>query len=138
MNVLVNNPSDLQKAAETFLHQYPDARVVAFHGSMGAGKTTLIKAICQQLGVIDVVNSPTFALVNEYTCPNGQSVYHFDFYRINKLEEVYDMGYEEYIESGQYCFMEWPERIESLLPDNCIHIHIEETNNNQRIIRSID
>src|SRR3712207_8946914 len=91
---------------------------------MGAGKTTFIKAICEVLGVEDVITSPTFSLVNDYTDGEGQSIYHFDFYRIKKLEEVYDMGYEDYFYSGNLCLMEWPELIEELLPDDAVRVTI--------------
>lgn len=101
--------------------------VVAFYGKMGAGKTTFIKALCEELGVEDVITSPTFAIVNEYTIEdNGQSIYHFDFYRIKKLEEVYDMGYEDYFYSGDLCLIEWPELIEEILPEEAIRVTIEE------------
>lgn len=103
-------------------------RVYAFYGKMGAGKTTFIKAICEELGVEDVITSPTFALVNEYTAGNGDPIYHFDFYRIKKIDEVYDMGYEDYFYSGNLCFLEWPELIEDLLPEDVtkVTIHTEE------------
>ncbi len=92
------------------------ARIVLFYGSMGAGKTTLIKAVCEALGVEDTVTSPTFALVNEYSTANGEPVFHFDFYRIEYLEEAYDLGYEEYFYSGRLCLVEWPEKIDALIP----------------------
>ena len=93
-------------------------------GYMGAGKTTFVKAICEELGVEDVITSPTFAIVNEYTAGNGDPIYHFDFYRIKKLDEVYDMGYEDYFYSGNLCFLEWPELIEDLLPEDCTKVTI--------------
>ena len=99
-------------------------RVYAFYGKMGAGKTTFVKAICEELGVEDVITSPTFALVNEYTAGNGDPIYHFDFYRIKKIDEVYDMGYEDYFYSGNLCFLEWPELIEDLLPEDCTKVTI--------------
>lgn len=98
--------------------------VVAFYGSMGAGKTTLIKNLCHRMGVTDEVNSPTFAIVNEYATIEGESVYHFDFYRIKKLEEAYDIGFENYFYSGNLCLIEWPEMIEPLLPDHHIRVNI--------------
>ena len=100
------------------------ADVVAFYGSMGAGKTTLIKNLCHRMGVTDEVNSPTFAIVNEYATVDGESVYHFDFYRIKKLEEAYDIGFENYFYSGNLCLIEWPEMIEPLLPDHHIRVSI--------------
>ena len=105
---------------------------MAFYGSMGAGKTTFIKAICDVLGVTDTVNSPTFAIVNEYLAANGESVYHFDFYRIKKIEEAYDFGYEDYFYSGNLCLIEWPELIEELLPEETVRVKIEETTNGAR------
>ena len=109
--------------------------VFAFYGKMGAGKTTFIKALCDVLGVDDVVNSPTFAIVNEYhsNVLNGP-VYHFDFYRIKKLEEVYDMGYEDYFYSGNLCLLEWPELIEDILPENAVKVRIEEQTDGTRLV----
>ena len=101
-------------------------KVFAFYGKMGAGKTTFIKALCEVLGVEDVITSPTFAIINEYTDGNDDPIYHFDFYRIKKLEEVYDMGYEDYFYSGNLCLLEWPELIEEVLPENVIKVTIEE------------
>lgn len=100
-----------------------DARVFAFYGEMGAGKTTFIRALCDVMGVKDVVNSPTFSIVNEYLT-SGSSVYHFDFYRIKSIQEAWDMGHEEYFYSGAYCFIEWPEKIENLLPEDSLAISI--------------
>lgn len=101
-----------------------EADVIAFYGSMGAGKTTLIKNLCHRMGVTDEVNSPTFAIVNEYVTMENEPVYHFDFYRIKKLEEAYDIGFENYFYSGNLCLIEWPEMIEPLLPDNHIRVNI--------------
>jgi tRNA threonylcarbamoyladenosine biosynthesis protein TsaE len=109
-----------------------DAKVFAFYGQMGAGKTTFIKAVCEELGVSDVITSPTFAIVNEYTA--SVPVYHFDFYRIKKLEEVYDMGYEDYFYSGALCFIEWPELIEELLPEDAVRVTISEERDGTRSI----
>lgn len=114
----------LGTAAQQFIDGIGDARVIAFYGSMGAGKTTFIKALCQHLGVEDVITSPTFALVNEYTDGQNNPIYHFDFYRIKKLEEVYDMGYEDYFYSGNLCLLEWPELIEEILPDDAVRVKI--------------
>ena len=100
------------------------ADVIAFFGPMGAGKTTLIKSLCHRMGVTDEVNSPTFAIVNEYVTEEGEPVYHFDFYRIKKIEEAFDIGYENYFYSGNLCLIEWPEMIEPLLPENCIQVDI--------------
>ena len=123
---------DLEEAAERILEAIPPDAVVAFYGEMGAGKTTLIREMCRQLGVTDPVTSPTFALVNEYHAEGGRPVYHFDLYRINKVEEAYDFGYEEYFYSGNLCLVEWPEKIEELLPDDCVKITIEITGDNSR------
>ena len=109
-----------------------DNTVFAMYGKMGAGKTTFTKAVCECLGVEDVINSPTFAIVNEYRSDSGELIYHFDFYRIKKLEEVYDMGYEDYFYSGALCFIEWPELVEELLPGNTIKVTIEEVENGER------
>ncbi|MFW5758180.1 MAG: tRNA (adenosine(37)-N6)-threonylcarbamoyltransferase complex ATPase subunit type 1 TsaE [Bacteroidota bacterium] len=112
--------------AQKLLNTFPRKRVFAFYGEMGSGKTTLIKGICNYLGVSDTVTSPTFSIVNEYHTFEGSVVYHFDFYRINKMEEALDMGYEEYFFSGNYCFIEWPEKIENLLPRDCQKLYIYE------------
>lgn len=119
-------------AATEFIKQMGDNTVFAFHGEMGAGKTTFIKAICEKLGVDDVINSPTFAIINEYRSDSGELIYHFDFYRINKEEEAFDFGYEDYFYSGCICFIEWPERIESLLPHDTVHVTVKEVEEGQR------
>lgn len=120
-------------AAREFVEQIGDKRVFAFYGGMGAGKTTFIKTVCEQLGVKDAVTSPTFAIVNEYASDYGP-VYHFDFYRIKNLGEVMDLGFEDYAYSGNFCLMEWPELIEDLLPDNTVNVHIAETSNGMRTV----
>lgn len=125
MNIEINSLSEIDKAAIEFIKAMGDNTVFAFHGEMGAGKTTLIKAICENLGVSDVINSPTFAIVNEYRSDSGELIYHFDFYRINKIEEAFDFGYEDYFYSGSLCFIEWPEKIESLLPKDTVNVHIK-------------
>ncbi len=124
--------SNINEAAAEFLKKLGDKRIVAFYGSMGAGKTTFIKAICDVLGVTDTVNSPTFAIVNEYLAASGDSVYHFDFYRIKKIEEAYDFGYEDYFYSGNLCLIEWPELIEELLPEDTVRVKIEEIEGGER------
>ena len=126
MELQIESLKNIHKTARAFLEATQGHTVFAFYGAMGAGKTSFIKAICEELGVEDVITSPTFAIVNEYALPDNSSVFHFDFYRINKVEEAFDLGYEEYFYSGQYCFIEWPEKIESLLPENCTMVHIEE------------
>ncbi|RLD90850.1 MAG: tRNA (adenosine(37)-N6)-threonylcarbamoyltransferase complex ATPase subunit type 1 TsaE [Bacteroidetes bacterium] len=132
--LIVKNLIELPNAATTILKDIGEHKVVAFFGKMGVGKTTLIKVLCQQMGVEDVVSSPTFALVNEYLSSDGESVFHFDFYRIESIEEVFDIGYEEYIYSGHYCFIEWPEMIVELLPETFVYLSIEENDNGTRVI----
>lgn len=112
------NLADLPKVASAIIGLFNQYKLIAFYGQMGAGKTTLIKQICKQLGVDQEVSSPTFALVNEYTTTNKSTLFHFDFYRINNINEVYDIGYEDYFYSGNVCLMEWPENIEELLVDD--------------------
>ena len=112
--------------ARKLLKAFPDERFFAFFGKMGVGKTTLIKEICAALGVEDVVCSPTFAIVNEYTTAEDEPVYHFDFYRMNSIREAYDIGYEEYFYSGCYCFTEWTEKIEEILPERYVRVEITE------------
>jgi len=124
MEIRIDNIEGLETAAREFVEAMGDRKVFAFYGKMGAGKTTFIKAICEALGVEDVVASPTFAIVNEYMTPEG-SVYHFDFYRIKNLREAYDIGTEEYFYSGCPCFIEWPELIEELLPEEAVRVCIE-------------
>jgi tRNA threonylcarbamoyladenosine biosynthesis protein TsaE len=132
----VINLSQLRDVADLLLQNFPEDRVFAFYGAMGAGKTTFIKAICKELGSSDYVTSPTFALINEYSTSEGSVIYHFDFYRIKKLEEAFDLGYEDYIYSGNYCFIEWPEMIESLLPEGIVEVRIKETEKNRRLIEA--
>ena len=123
----IENLESIHEAARAFVAAMGGARVFAFYGAMGAGKTTFIKAVCEELGVEDVITSPTFAIVNEYqSATTGALIYHFDFYRIKKLEEVYDMGYEDYFYSGALCFIEWPELVEELLPEDAVKVTIRE------------
>ena len=128
--------SALQKSARLLLNHFPEARVFAFYGAMGAGKTTLIKAVCHELGSADYVTSPTFALINEYSTTEGSIIYHFDFYRIKKIEEAFDLGYEDYIYSGNYCFIEWPEMIEQLLPEGIVEVRIKEGDHGIRLVEA--
>jgi tRNA threonylcarbamoyladenosine biosynthesis protein TsaE len=116
---------DLGPIAEELIESMKNAKVFAFFGSMGAGKTTFIKVICAKLGIENLVSSPTFSIVNEYETPQGDAVYHFDFYRLNSEKEALDIGYYEYIDSDSLCLMEWPEKIEKLLPDNCVYVNIQ-------------
>jgi tRNA threonylcarbamoyladenosine biosynthesis protein TsaE len=133
MNITIKNIETIREAAQQFVSHIGDHRVFAFYGEMGAGKTTFIKAICEELGVSDVITSPTFAIVNEYTSSDGP-IYHFDFYRIKKLEEVYDMGFEDYFYSGALCFIEWPELIEEVLPEDAVKVSIKEKEDGTRAI----
>ena len=128
MTIRIESIEKIGEAAKAFIGEMGERTIFAFYGKMGAGKTTFIKAICEELGVEDVITSPTFAIVNEYrSASTSELIYHFDFYRIKKIEEVYDMGYEDYFYSGALCFIEWPELIEELLPDDAVKVKIEET-----------
>ena len=141
MEIKINSLDNIREAAKQFIAAMEDNTVFAFYGKMGAGKTTFIKAICEELGVTDVINSPTFAIVNEYRSDEtGELIYHFDFYRIKKLDEVYDMGYEDYFYSGALCFIEWPELVEEVLPGDAVTVTIEEVEDGTRSVRleSID
>ena len=139
MEIRINSLEQIGDAAREFIANMGDRRVFAFYGKMGAGKTTFIKAICEALGVDDVITSPTFAIVNEYTSSSSllaphSSIFHFDFYRIKKLEEVYDMGYEDYFYSGCLCLIEWPELIEEVLPEDAVKVTIEEKTDGNRVV----
>ena len=134
MEIKIENIGDIASAARKFVDEMGENCVFAFYGKMGAGKTTFIKSICEALGVKDVVTSPTFAIVNEYADAKGQPVYHFDFYRIKNLREAYDMGCEEYFYSGYPCFIEWPELVEELLPEDTVKVRIEVLENESRIV----
>lgn len=135
MQITIKSLDGIQEAARQFIHSMGPGKVFAFYGKMGAGKTTFIKAICEELGVKEVITSPTFAIVNEYTTePDGESIFHFDFYRIKKLEEVYDMGYEDYFYSGALCFLEWPELIDDLLPEDAVKVTIKANDDGTRTV----
>lgn len=125
MEIVIDSLNDLGKVADALLESLNGRNVVAFFAPMGAGKTTLISAIMERMGSQDTVTSPTFALVNQYYTESEEPVYHFDFYRINSLAEAFDMGYEEYFYSGDLCLVEWPEKIEQLLPDDTMVVRIE-------------
>jgi tRNA threonylcarbamoyladenosine biosynthesis protein TsaE len=133
--ITIKNLEEYGAAAQEFIPFLEKGRVFAFYGKMGSGKTTFIKSLCQELGVEDAINSPTFAIVNEYEDKHGETIYHFDFYRIKSIEEVYNMGYEEYVYSNAYCFMEWPELIEELLPEDHIRVDINEEPDGTRTIK---
>ena len=140
MEIKIESIETIRNAAREFINNLGEHRVFAFYGKMGAGMTTFIKAICEELGVEDVITSPTFAIVNEYSISQpiegiDNSLFHFDFYRIKKLEEVYDMGYEEYFYSGSLCFIEWPELIEEVLPEDAVRVTIEENADGSRSVK---
>lgn len=144
MEIKINSIEEIGQAAQEFIAHYHldeaqngrDVRVFAFYGKMGAGKTTFTKAVCEALGVEDVINSPTFAIVNEYEAASGRPIYHFDFYRIKKLSEAYDMGCDDYFYSGNLCFIEWPELIEEILPEETICVTIEENPDGTRTVKA--
>ena len=131
----ISSLQELDDAASRFLELKGGASVIAFSGSMGAGKTTFIQAICRSLGVEAEVNSPTFSLVNEYFTPEGESIFHFDLYRIESPEELFDMGYEEYFYSGSLCLIEWPEKASSLIPEDALRVQIRVVENEVRLIQ---
>ena len=133
MEIKIQDLGHIREAAREFIENIGDHTVFAYYGKMGAGKTTFIKAICEELGVDDVITSPTFAIINEYS-GKDETIYHFDFYRIKKLEEVYDMGYEDYFYSGALCFIEWPELIEEVLPEDAVKVQITEKEDGTRAI----
>ena len=137
MEIIIESIDQIKEAAKEFVAQMGENKVFAFYGKMGAGKTTFIKAICEELGVEDVINSPTFAIVNEYLDGKGETIYHFDFYRIKKESEAYDIGFEDYVYSGNLCFMEWPELIEDLLPEDAVKVMIEEEDDGRRKVRTL-
>ena len=135
MKIIIKGIDSIGEAAQEFIAQMGDNKIFAFYGTMGAGKTTFVKALCEAMGVTDTVNSPTFAIVNEYEDRDANTIYHFDFYRIKSLAEVYNMGYEEYFYSNAYCFIEWPELIEELLPEEHIRVDITEGEDGTRTIK---
>ena len=122
--IVIHSLSMLPAAAKEFLQIFPEKKIFAFYGAMGAGKTTFIKAICESLGVSTTVSSPSFSIVNEYQSATGAKIFHFDFYRLKSITEAYDLGYEDYFYSDAYCFIEWPEKIEELLPAGFVKVAI--------------
>lgn len=135
MKISIKSLDSIHEAAREFIKNMGTGHVFAFYGKMGAGKTTFIKAVCEELGVDDVITSPTFAIVNDYTSSKDDShIFHFDFYRIKKLEEVYDMGYEDYFYSGSLCFIEWPELIEDILPGDAVKVTITQNEDDGRVV----
>lgn len=137
MEFKIESLSDINRVAKQFLEMYGDRQVVAMYGNMGVGKTTFVKAVCEVLGMHDDATSPSFAIVNEYK-GDGKRIYHFDFYRINDPEEAYDFGYEEYFYSGDMCFVEWPEKIDRLIPDDALALKFTEQEDGSRIIEVSD
>jgi tRNA threonylcarbamoyladenosine biosynthesis protein TsaE len=135
MEIIIKDKRYLPAAAKKLLDYVAGKKIFAFYGSMGAGKTTIIKAICEVLGVIDMVSSPTFTLVNEYRTSRGEALFHIDFYRIKKQEEVFDFGLEEYLTGESFCFMEWPELVEEFLPPGTVSVRISVDNNEQRSLQ---
>lgn len=138
MELIIKNIGEIDSVAGQFLRIHRGKRIFAFFGEMGSGKTTFIKALCRRLGVTDMAVSPSYTLVNEYHIKGGDKIYHFDFYRINRLEEVFDIGIEEYFDSEEICFLEWPERIESILPEETVNVYITIGKNNERILASTE
>lgn len=134
LEIKIKSLDGIADAARQFVDAMGENKVFAMFGPMGVGKTTFIKAVCEVLGVQDTITSPTFAIVNEYRTDSGEQIFHFDFYRIRKVEEAYDMGYEDYIYSGAVCFLEWPELIEELLPDDAVRVTLTEEEDGTRTI----
>ena len=137
MIISIKDKRHLHKAAKMFLDYTGNNRIFAFYGSMGAGKTTFIKAVCETLGSVDSISSPTFTLVNEYRSDKGEPLYHIDFYRIKKRDEVFDFGIEEYLSSGSYCFMEWPELVEEILPPETVKVIITAGEDEKRMLEIV-
>lgn len=135
MKWIINNPEDINRVAREFLNDVGDRTIFALYGPMGVGKTTFVKAVAESLEVEDDVSSPTFAIVNEYVTKKGVSLYHFDFYRVNSIAEALDFGYEEYFYSGNKCFIEWPEKIEELLPEDIVNCYFSENPDGSRELR---
>lgn len=138
MKIEIKELADLQNATRKFIERMGDHKVFAFYGEMGVGKTSFIKVLCEELGVEETITSPTFAIINEYRRPDGDPIYHFDFYRINKLEEAFDFGYEDYFYSGNLCFIEWPGLVESILPENAVRVTMVEMGDGKRVIEMAD
>jgi len=134
MEIVIKDKKHLHTSARELLKLNDGKKIFAFYGGMGAGKTTIIKAICEELGAIDIISSPTFTLVNEYKTEKGETIYHIDFYRIKKQEEVFDFGVEEYLTGDSWCFMEWPGLVEEILPPETVKVCITVDDNEQRIL----
>lgn len=140
MKLKIKSLDKIQQTALSFLEHLNKSdfskrsKVIAFYGEMGVGKTTFIKALCKTLGVVEEVTSPTFSLINEYFTKDKQSIFHFDFYRINTIEEAFDFGYEDYFYSDNFCFVEWPELVENLLPEDFLKVEIIENEDSTRLL----
>jgi tRNA threonylcarbamoyladenosine biosynthesis protein TsaE len=134
MKIFIKDKRNLPSAAKKILKYSGESKIFAFYGAMGAGKTTIIKALCKLLGAMDIISSPSFTLVNEYRTAGGESIYHIDFYRIRKQEEVFDFGVEEYLTGDSYCFMEWPELVEEIIPPGTVKIRITVDEDEQRTL----
>ena len=135
MEILIKDKKHLIAGAKNLLKHCGNKKIFAFYGTMGSGKTTIIKAVCEVLGAVDIISSPTFTLVNEYLTSKGDSIYHIDFYRIKKQEEVFDFGIEEYLTGDSYCFMEWPELVVEILPPGTVSVRIAVDDKEQRTLR---
>jgi tRNA threonylcarbamoyladenosine biosynthesis protein TsaE len=133
--IIISSPEKISHSAREFIDLMKDNKIFAFYGEMGAGKTTFIKAVCRELGVGDTVSSPSFALVYEYRTADDEKIYHFDLYRIKDPSELFDLGYEDYFYSGYKCFIEWPEKAEHLLPEDCMRVNISVSPDGSRIIK---
>lgn len=135
MELKITDIDKIDIIAKEFLSEIGDNKIIAFNAEMGAGKTTFIKAICKTLGATDIATSPTFSIVNEYNTNTNNTIYHFDFYRLEQPEEALDFGLYEYLDSGNYCFIEWPDMIGNLMPENILEVSIKVNNNEERIIK---
>jgi tRNA threonylcarbamoyladenosine biosynthesis protein TsaE len=136
--LIIESTGEIPESAKYFLRQYGEQRIFAFYGELGSGKTTFIKALCRELGVNDIVSSPSFSIINEYFSGKYGKIYHFDFFRMEKLEEAFDIGYEDYFYSGQYCFIEWADKVQGLLPSESVHVHIIVDQGSRRILEVIE
>ncbi|MBL7112363.1 MAG: tRNA (adenosine(37)-N6)-threonylcarbamoyltransferase complex ATPase subunit type 1 TsaE [Bacteroidales bacterium] len=134
----IENLGEIRKTAKNFLDHFRSNRIFAFYGPLGSGKTTFIKALCEELQAEDNVSSPSFSIVNEYSSKGNGEIYHFDFYRLEKQEEVYDLGYEEYFYTGKFCFIEWPDIVKDILPEETIHVRIQPNASSARLLKVFD
>lgn len=132
--ISIKTIKEIHEAAKKFIQLIGNQTIFAFHGEMGAGKTTFIRAICEEMGVDENISSPTFAIVNEYFTPKGKKIFHFDCYRLKDIREAYEIGTEDYFYSGELCFIEWPEKIEALLPDTTVNVFIKVLDSGERLI----